>query len=80
MHQNLFETMRTALQPQGTAPVVRLGFEGLSGAAYFDKDFVHQCLDTLEKRCRVAAAGIDPLNPLERLAAELLKSSAGLPR
>ncbi|ABM97392.1 hypothetical protein [Methylibium petroleiphilum] len=70
-----------ALQPQGTAPIVRLGFLGTaSGGAYYDQAFVQKCVDELEKRCAVAAAGIEELTPLERLAAELLISSAGLQR
>ena len=46
MSPTLFDTMRAALQPQGSATVVRIGFDGPPGNAYFDKDFVHECLDT----------------------------------
>lgn len=72
----MFDQMRNVLQPRGTAQIVRLAFDGGTGAAYFKKEFVHACIDLLEKKCVLAAAGVEPLNALEQLAAQVLKDSA----
>lgn len=75
MTDDIFNRMRNSLQPGGTAPVVRLSFTG-SSAAFFHKDFVHNCIDLLEKKTMLAAAGLEPLNDLEKLACHLLMDSA----
>lgn len=70
--------MRAYLQPGGTSPTVRLSFYsgyGSSGA-FFHLEFVQKCIDLLEKKTVLAAAGVEPLNDLEKLAAQLLMESA----
>ena len=72
---NVIETLRDSLQPQGTKPVVRLH---LSGAAYFDKEFVDKCIDQLEAKANAVASGLDGFTPLELLAVAVLKDSSGI--
>ena len=72
---NVIETLRDSLQPRGTKPVVRLH---LSGAAYFDKEFVDKCIDELEAQIQLGAIGEGKLSQLEKLAVHVLKDSAGI--
>lgn len=67
----VIERMRNALQPGGTAPVVGLHLNN----RFFNKDFVDQCIDELERVAVRAQLGEMP-NPLERLAYTLLCDSA----
>jgi hypothetical protein len=68
----LIERLRNNLQPRGTAPLVSLH---LKSASIFNKEFVDQCLDELERMPMRAAVGDGPTN-LERLAYQLLLDSA----
>lgn len=68
-----FASMRAALVPRGTAPVVRLS---IGPAAYFSVGIVQAALDEAESRCAQAASGLDTLTPLEILAIHLLHDSA----
>lgn len=67
----LIERMRNNLQPRGTAPVVGLQLNN----RFFNKDFIDQCIDELEKVTNRAMVGELP-NPLEKLAYTLLCDSA----
>lgn len=73
---SIFDRMRNNLRPRGSAPIVGIGFEGIGGKSYLHEEFVHSCINTLEQKVMMATAGIEPLNPLEKLAAQLLMSSA----
>lgn len=70
-----FATMRAALVPQGTAPVVRIG-----EPTYLDAKFVQDCINEAENVCRMVGAGLDTASPLERLAMHVLMQSAGITR
>lgn len=72
---DLFAQLRAALQPKGTAPVVRLS---LSSSAYFDVAHVQAAVDEAQSRCALVASGLDELSALEKLALHLLCESAGL--
>lgn len=65
------DRMRHHLQPGGTAPVVCLRLHD----RYFDKEFVHKCIDELDKMPIRAVLGEPPTN-LEKLAFMLLCDSA----
>jgi|JI10StandDraft_1071094.scaffolds.fasta_scaffold1276100_2 hypothetical protein len=73
---SIFDRMRNVLQPRGTAEIVGLSMEGVGNTAYFSKAFVHSCIDLLEKKALLAQIGVEPLNDLEKLAAQLLMDSA----
>jgi len=73
---SIFDRMRGTLQPRGTADIVGLRMNGVGDTAYFSKVFVHNCIELLEKKVLLAQAGIEPLNDLEKLAAQLLMDSA----
>lgn len=71
----LIATMRAALRPAGTAPVVRLDLNN----KYFDEAFVQRCVDEVEKLVRMdGPMGLGGPSPLERLAIHLLMDSAGI--
>jgi len=72
---NMFDALRTALVPQGTASIVRLQMQG---AATFDALFIQQAIGELEKACTWQAMGMGDLTKLEQLALHLLCDSAGL--
>jgi len=65
-----FEQLRRALQPQGTKPVVRLGFNN----PFFNHDFIEQCIHQL----MIKNIMQDVLNPLERIGAMALFDTAGI--
>jgi hypothetical protein len=74
VNKEVISQLRERLQPRGTAPLVRLE---LKGAAFFQHDFVKECVSTLSTRLALARAGLDePLNPLETLAVHVLLDSA----
>lgn len=68
---SITDRMRAVLQPGGTAPVVCLRLND----RFFDKDFIHGCIDELDKMPIRAALGEPPTN-LEKLAFMLLCDSA----
>jgi hypothetical protein len=79
VHNTPFKRMKAALQPSGTSPIVGIGFKdspGCSNNAYYNVDFVHRCVDELERRVNAQLAGVDELTVLEQLAAQLLMASA----
>lgn len=67
----IVELMRVRLQPGGTAPVVGLHLNN----RFFNKEFIDQCIDELERVANRAMVGEMP-NPLEKLAYTLLCDSA----
>ena len=71
----MIEAMRANLKPQGTKPVVRLF---ISGAGFFNTDFVTQCIDEIENKTAQVSAGLHTFTPLERLAIEVLANSANI--
>lgn len=68
---SVIERMRNNLRPRGTAPVVGLQLNN----RFFNKEFIDQCVDELEKVALRAQLGEMP-NPLEKLAYTLLCDSA----
>lgn len=70
--QTIIERLRNQLQPRGTAPIVQLF---IAKYGYFDKDFVHECIDELEKIPMRVACGDKP-TVLEKLAYQVLLDSA----
>lgn len=68
----IVERMRNNLQPRGTAPVVQLI---IAKYGMFDSNFVHQCIDELERMPIRAAVGDKPTK-LEQLAYQILLDSA----
>ena len=68
---SITDRMRTHLQPGGTAPVVGLRLND----RFFHVDFVHKCIDELEKMPVRNALG-QPPTELEKLAFMLLCDSA----
>jgi len=72
---DLCDYMKSRLQPGGSLPLVRMGFlDGMSGAAYLQKDFVHAAVDEMDRR--LLSCVMDELSPLEKLGIELLLSAA----
>lgn len=73
---NLLERyLKSVLSPGGTSQIVRLGFhDGVSSAAYYTKTFVDAAIEEMTKR--LASHAVDEITALERLAIELLLSSA----
>lgn len=71
---SIVERIRNNLQPQGTSPTVRLHFGG-GEAMYMHYSFISECIAEVERIPIRAALGDRPSN-LEKLAYELLKSSA----
>lgn len=71
---DIIQQMRNNLQPGGTAPIVGLYLHN----RFFNKEFIDQCIDELEKVALRAQLGELP-NPLEKLAYTLLADSAGVP-
>jgi len=67
----IVELMRERLQPSGTAPIVGLHLNN----RFFNKEFIDQCIDELEK-VALRAQLADMPNPLEKLAYTLLCDSA----
>ena len=65
--------LQTNLQPQGTAKIVRIGFTGSTGAAYYNGDFILQVIDELDKR--LMSHHLDPITPLERIGIDAVLSS-----
>jgi hypothetical protein len=74
MKPNVICTMREVLRRKGTSPLVRLDLNN----HFFNETFVQQCVDELESKSRLSAAGLHTLTPLERLALHLLSDSAGI--
>jgi hypothetical protein len=72
----IIERLRANLRPTGTAPIVQLHIDGYG---FYDADFISKCIDDLEKMEVCAALGDGP-NNLEKLAYELLLSSAYIER
>lgn len=74
--RDIFKQLRETLVPQGTAPVVPIGFNdsGLGGRAFYDAEFIQRCINDME--ARTLSAVLDPLSDLEKLAFQLLLSSA----
>lgn len=74
---DLIKSMREALQPKGTAPLVRIGFlnSTLSNCCFMDLKFVQDCIDEVERMEARVLVGDKPTK-LELLAIELLCSSA----
>ena len=68
--QTLVEKLREALQPKGTAPVVKLLL-----SYYAEKDFVEDCLKELDK---IISIGGD-LSPLQKVAVKVLITSSQRP-
>ena len=68
--QNLGEKLRGALQPKGTAPVVKMFI-----SYYAEKDFVEDCLKELDK---IISLGED-LSPLQKVAVKVLITSSQRP-
>lgn len=73
---NIIERLRANLQPQGTAPIVQLR---LDSYGMYNSDFISKCIDDLEKMEVRAACGDTP-NNLEKLAYDILLSSAYIER
>ena len=73
--QSVFDLMRAALLPNGSAPLVRLF---MRDASYFDVTYVQRLVDVAQSRVGVAAMGLDELNDLERLGLQVLMDSAYL--
>jgi len=71
----MIENLRANLVPRGTKPVVRLS---LNDASYFDYGFITKCIDTIEKKAPMVAAGLDEFSPLEILATQILIDSADI--
>ena len=75
MSDPLERYLKNALSPGGTLPIVRLGFhDGVSSAAYYNKTFVDAAIEEMSRR--LTSHSIDEITALERLAIELLLSSA----
>lgn len=76
--RDVIDVLRQNLLPQGSSPIVRIGFfdKSSTDAAYYNHDFIEKCLNTLEQRMIQASAGLEPLNPLEQLASQLLFASS----
>jgi hypothetical protein len=70
--QTIFDQLRDALQPRGSANIVRLF---LNGSAYFEKEFVDRCIEELENIPVMNAVG-QPASPLQVLAFYVLRDSA----
>jgi len=68
----MIKKLRANLVPKGTKQVVRLS---LNSAAYFDYSFITKCIDEVEKKSPIVAAGLDTFSPLELLAIEVLADS-----
>ena len=68
----IINKMRERLVPKGTKQVVRLS---IKSTAYFDYSFVTKCIDQVEKKTPMVAAGLDTFSPLELLAMEVLADS-----
>ena len=70
------EYLKRCLQPGGTADIVPIGWHcSTSRSAFYDRAFVHSCVDEIDKVTVRAMLGETP-TPLERLAIELLMESA----
>lgn len=70
--KSIITKLRSTLQPQGTAPLVRLF---LSKDAYFDVEFVNACIDQVEK-IHVGIVLEGEISTLEKLAIQVLLDSA----
>ena len=68
--QTLVEKLREALQPKGTAPVVKLFL-----SYYAEKDFVEECLKELDKLIYL----VEDLSPLQKVAVKVLVTSSHRP-
>ena len=72
--QTVVEKLQEALQPKGTAFVVRLFYDG-----YTEKDFVDACLKELDDIILgLSIIGEEP-TPLQKLAIKVLIKSSYLP-
>ena len=71
---SIVSRLRAALQPQGTAPIVRLH---LNGCGMFNHDFVTKCIDEIERMDIRIGLG-NPPTELEKLAIHLLLDSADI--
>lgn len=69
---SIVERLRNNLQPQGTAPLVQLHFNGVT---MYHADFVSKCIDEIE-RMEIRVALGDKISDLEKLAFQLLLDSA----
>lgn len=78
MSSSFTRLIKNALIPKGTANIVRLTFDGPSGAAYYNKDFVYRAVDELEQYVIGRQAGIVDSSPIHQLFFELLIESACL--
>jgi hypothetical protein len=68
----IIERLRNQLQPKGTAPIVQLF---IAKYGFFNKDFVHECIDELDRMHLRVACGDKP-TALEKLAYQVLLDSA----
>lgn len=67
----ILQQMRDVLVPKGSADLVRLGKTEM----FFESGFVKSCLNELS-RMRILAVLGEEASPLQKLAYEVLKSSA----
>ena len=73
---SLIEQLRESLVPQGTANVVRISLPG----SHFDADFVQSCITELERKALLVKCELETFSPLDILALEVLRESAGIER
>lgn len=78
MNNLLIEYLRREFHPRGTAPLIEIGFldGGLDGRAYLDFEFIQSAVTDMEHKLMLSHALGEPISPLEKLAIDLLLSSA----
>ena len=72
------EQLKLSLSPKGTVQAVPLEFlHTRSGGGYVNVDFVHECIDEIDKVIFNSRVLGQRVSPLEKLAIMLLVESAG---
>jgi len=72
---DVIKALKESLVPRGTAPLVKLEVGGDMG--YYPLDEITEAIDCLETKITAAALG-EKLNPLERIAVEILLKTANI--
>ena len=73
---SMLDQIKSSLRPQGTEPLVRLF---LNSSAYFQKEFVDECINDLEKAIINVNLG-EPMTSLQKLAVHVLMDFAYIER
>ena len=73
---DIIKTLKESLVPRGTAPLVKLEIGGDMG--YYPLDEIHDAIDCIDTKIKTAVALGETLNPLEKIAIEILLKTANI--